>query len=252
MTAEGLMDSARVQSVDAIKTFRLALVKFADIAARVLSDADAEMQRMLNWLETEQQSHWCDQVQKRARTVEQCRDAVMAKKLYKTVDGGHASAVEEEKALRLAMQRLEEANVRLANVRRYAQRLQKEILLYRGQVQRFTSTITVDVPAAVAHLDNVVTALEAYTASGATETAMSAVVAGSVGTGEALPSMARPEPPVVPETPGHAHAGEVGTAEPACEEEKEATRAGSPCHGEQEKAAARAGNPCGKEQNEVP
>jgi hypothetical protein len=197
------MNAARVQSIDAIKSFRLSLAKFADIAGRILNNADAEMQRMLNWLETEQQSYWRDQVQKRTRTVAQAKDALMQKKLYKTIDGGHPSAVEEEKAFRLAVQRLEEADRKLVNVRRHAQRLQKEILVYRGQVQRFASTIQLDVPMAMTHLESLVEALEAYVA---TEVPQPAAETSGVGVArgfaadDQLPSMARPAPPAEAET----------------------------------------------------
>ena len=122
------MDSARVQSIDALKDFKASLWRFATVAARVLSDAESEMQRIRIWLETEQQSYWRGQIQKRTELATRARDAMLAKKLYKNMDGTPASAVEEEKAMKLAVQRLEEANHKLSYVRRYIQHLQKEML----------------------------------------------------------------------------------------------------------------------------
>lgn len=190
------MNSARVQSIDAIKAFRISLWKFAEGASRVLDSVDAETQRMLVWLETEQQTYWRGQIQRRTQMVAQAKQALLAKKLYKNADGTRSSAAEEEKALKVAVQRLEEANEKLVNVRRYIPRLQKQILLYRGQVQRFSNVIQIEIPAAANHLDALVTSLEAYVSADLADRAAAseAGAPGALVTGDALPSMARSEP----------------------------------------------------------
>jgi len=192
------MESARVQSIDALKAFRTSLWKFAEVAARILSDADAEMQRMRIWLETEQHSYWRNQIQKRTELVARAKDAVLSKKLYKNIDGTRAGAIEEEKALQLAIRRLEEANHKFENVRRYTQRLQKELLLYQGQVQRLANAVQVEVPMAAARLEDLVASLEAYVAGGRPEESVPA--AGTIeephpATQPPAESMARPAPP---------------------------------------------------------
>jgi hypothetical protein len=209
------MESARVQSIDALKTFRLSLWKFAEVAARVLTDADGEMQRMRIWLETEQQSYWRGQIQKRSELVTRARDAMLSRKLYKNVDGTHPSAVEEEKALKLAVQRLEEANQKFNHVRRYMQHLQKQILLYQAQVQQLANAIQVEVPMAAGRLEDLVTSLEAYVAGGMADRTLAAsepAPSGPVPSGETEPSMARPEPPPPPPElkPHAANADEAG------------------------------------------
>ena len=49
-------------------------------------------------------------------------------------------------------------------MRHHAKRLQKEALLYKGQVQRFATNVSSDLPAAIAHLGALVQALEEYAA----------------------------------------------------------------------------------------
>lgn len=153
---------ARVDSVDALQTFRTALVKFAEQVSTSLSDAESEMQRVLVWLETEANTYWSSQIRKRHEIVERCKDAVRQKKLYKSPTGSTQSAVEEEKALRVAMRRLEEAEEKLKNVKRYAPRLQKEIAIYKGGVQRLATTVSADIPVAVSRLNKMIAALVAY------------------------------------------------------------------------------------------
>ena len=155
---------ARVESVDALRGFRQALIKFAETANVSLADAESEMNRILVWLETEQDTYWQSQIRKRHEDVERARDAVRQKKLYKTPAGNTQSAVEEEKMLKIAQRRLEEAEQKLKNVRRYVPRLQKELQNYKGGVQRLQTDVMSDIPLAVSRLDKMVGMLEMYAA----------------------------------------------------------------------------------------
>lgn len=189
------MSGARVQSIEALKAFRRALCQFAATAGNVLNDAEAELQRVLNWLETEQDSYWEGQIRRRGEEVALARQAVLVKKLSRHADGSPGSAVEEEKALRAAVRRLEEAKQKLAGVRQYARRLQKEMLAYRGQVQRLNNAVAVDVPLAAGRLEESIRRLEAYVRLEPGVEAAGVETAGSADweAAEKLPSMARPE-----------------------------------------------------------
>ena len=155
---------ARIDNVDALREFRTRLIKFAELAQTALADAEGEMQRVLVWLETEANTYWSGQIRKRQEAVEKAKDAVRQKKLFKSPTGSTQSAVEEEKMLRMAQKKLEEAEEKLKNVRRYTPRLQKEISIYKGGVQRLSTTVSADIPTAVGRLDRMVAAVEAYAA----------------------------------------------------------------------------------------
>jgi hypothetical protein len=155
---------ARIDSIDQLRVFRGHLVKFAERVMVSLADAEGEMQRVLVWLETEANTYWSGQIRKRHEAVEKCKDAVRQKKLFKSPTGSTQSAVEEEKALRIAQKRLEEAEEKLKNVKRYTPRLQKEVSIYKGGVQRLSTSVSSDIPTAVARLDRMTATLEAYAA----------------------------------------------------------------------------------------
>lgn len=155
------MSAVKVQSIESLKLLRAALCKFADAARCVLSDADGELQRALNWLETEAVSRWQMEIRKRQEAVTKARDALRAKKLFRA-DGSKASVVDEEKALRLALARLEEAERKLVVVKRYKTILHKEVMQYRGQVQRFGNAVSIDIPIAVGRIEALVRHLEQY------------------------------------------------------------------------------------------
>lgn len=167
-----MSEAARVESIDALKQFRIALFKFVDAANSSLNDAEAEMRQMLNWLENEQYTHWQGQIKKRAFVVERCREAVRVKKIFKDSAGRTPAAIDEEKALRLATMQLEEAETKFANTKKYARVLLKEIETYKGTVQRCVTTIQADMPAAAASLDRAIASLEGYVSLQAPEGSM--------------------------------------------------------------------------------
>jgi hypothetical protein len=85
------------------------------------------------------------------------------KKIFKDSSGRQQSAIEEEKALKAALRKLEEADQKILAVRKSIKRLEKEVPLYKGMVQRFATDVVVEIPSAIAMLENLVLSLEAYT-----------------------------------------------------------------------------------------
>jgi hypothetical protein len=158
------MPQARVDSFDALTLIKAAMWKFQEAATIALGDAESELHRIQMWLETEQQSFWQMQIRKRQEIVSRCKEAVRMKKVFKDSTGRQQSAVDEEKALQVAQRKLEEAEQKLVNTRKWSRVLQKEIELYKGGVARFASDVQSEVPAAAAHLEKLSAKLDAYVA----------------------------------------------------------------------------------------
>jgi hypothetical protein len=156
------MAGARVQSVDALKHFRVALWKFAEAANVALGDSESEVQRTVSWLQGEQQQYWQGQIRKRHEHVNRCKEAVRQKQIFKDSTGRTQSAVDELKALGVATKRLEEAEQKLVNTKRHSAKMQKELHMYKGAVQGFATVVAGDLPNAVASLDRMVAQLQAY------------------------------------------------------------------------------------------
>jgi hypothetical protein len=155
---------ARVESVDAIKAFRLAWLKFAEAANVALTEAEADAVGTLRWVETEQRTYWQNQVRKSSELVSRCAEALRHKRIFKDASGRTPSAVDEEKALAKAKRMKEIAEEKLGNVRKYAPRLSREIQLYKGQAQRLGTFVASDIPTAAAKLAKIVETLDAYAA----------------------------------------------------------------------------------------
>jgi len=161
-----MAETARVESIDALKAFKRALFKFAEGASVALGDAESEVHRAQIWLDTEQKSYWAGQIRTRHEAVARAKEAVRMKKLYKDASGSKQSAVDEEKALAVAQRKLEEAERKALATKRYAAELQKAYHMYKGAVQRFTTVVEVDVPTACHKLEAMIALLEAYVAAG--------------------------------------------------------------------------------------
>jgi hypothetical protein len=196
---------AKIEDLDVIKSMKRAIFKFAETANVALSEAESEMNRALMWLENEQRSYWEGQLRKRHDAVERAKEAVRMKKLFKDSTGRQQSAVDEEKALKLAIRRFEEAEEKMANVKKHTQKLRKEILMYKGHVQRFATSVQNELPMATAQLDALLDKLSQYIAldvpddvkssAPGTERADATQPPGGMSRGQ------QPEPPVEPDQP---------------------------------------------------
>jgi hypothetical protein len=156
---------ARVSSVLVLKQLRAALGTFAATAAMALEEASTELQRARQWLQEDQYRYWKAQVQTRTERFARARIALKQKQVFdRTLGGTPTSCVDEKKALKLAEQRLRDAEHKFSRVQAWSQRIEKELSDYRGATQRLLSAIEVDIPNARARLDSMIGALEAYLA----------------------------------------------------------------------------------------
>jgi hypothetical protein len=187
------MSTARVESIDAIKDFRIRLTKFQELAGRALSDADSDINKMTRWLEGEALNHWTSAIRKRQEILAKAEEALRQKTLYKDASGSRQSGIEEQKAVKIAKERLEEAQTKLKNVKHWTRAMQKEVTLYRGAVAAFANDIAAGVPQAIAQLGALLTHLDKYMEVAAAMAGEESSSGGAPGAGieESGESMAR-------------------------------------------------------------
>jgi hypothetical protein len=157
---------AQVDDIDVILEFRMHLVKFIEACNSALGDSETDIQRTVNWLENDQQFYWQGQIRSRKEVLSRAQEALRQKQVFKDSTGRTPSAVEEQKAVVAAKKRLQEAEEKLAKTKSLAKQLQKQAMLYRGHVQRFSTAIMSDMPAAVAHLGALADRLTQYASLG--------------------------------------------------------------------------------------
>jgi hypothetical protein len=88
--------SARVNSIDAIKNFKIALIKFAETGMVALSAAEAEVNRTIMWLQLEQPAYWASQLRKRQEALVRANEALRAKTMFKDASGRTPDTSQEQ------------------------------------------------------------------------------------------------------------------------------------------------------------
>ena len=156
------MSQARVEDVDAVKQVKLALQKFQESANVALSEAESDLIRTMLWIDTEQSAFWQGQVRKRTGLLSQAEERLRMKKVFKDSTGSKPSSVDEEKAVKIARQRLEEAHHKVAAVAKWKRQMEKISHDYKGSVQRLATTVQIEVPGTIAKLEVMARQLEQY------------------------------------------------------------------------------------------
>ncbi len=185
------MSQANIESIEALKEFRIALCSFTEAVRNALAEADGDIQRTALWLTQEQRAWWKAQLRVRAEAVTRAKIALLAKQQQTE---GRQSCVDEQKALARAKARLEEAQKRSAAVDRWSVKLSEETFTWRGAAQGMIQAVDGDIPTALAWLERMMTALDSYTALAAPEAQVTPDTAATTG-------MARGGERVQPEQP---------------------------------------------------
>jgi hypothetical protein len=231
---------ASVHSIDALKDLRVALALYGDDTLGALGAVDAEVRRTLRWLHEERPYYWQDQIKRRREQVALARSEVFRRNLQKK--GDYSPPMSEQKEnLRKAESSLQEAEKRLAMVRKWQPLLSHAVLEYHASVQRLKDLAAGDVPRAVNLLSRMIGALEAYlrvvAPSGLGLQSDAAAIAAVSMASSPLESIAtklldddeadvralreasrQDEAPIVPEPPATTGAGETATTGRGAEE----------------------------------
>ena len=79
--------SANVQSIQALRDFRMALCRFVDAARSSLGEADADLQRQAGWLSEDRMKYWASELRRRTEQFQRAKLALLEKKLQKKAKG---------------------------------------------------------------------------------------------------------------------------------------------------------------------
>jgi hypothetical protein len=160
---------ARVTSIDALKDFRADLCTFGEQAREVLSAVHMATQRTLDWLD-EQAKHWQREVRRWEDAVTEARTELARRKMIRIGDRA-PDCTEQERQLRVARRRLEEAQDKLATTRRWLPAFRRALDEYHGPARQLAGFLEGEQPRALALLQYKIDALEEYVRLAAPPTA---------------------------------------------------------------------------------
>jgi glycine cleavage system aminomethyltransferase T len=155
-----MSSGAKVYDLEALTRIREALCVFGADVREALTAADADIQRMIDWLH-EELKWWQKEVHRRQDLLGQARNALNHKKLER-VFGRKPDITEEEKAYRRAKARLEQAEDKVERIRKAIPEFQRAVMLYQGPARQLAAYLDTQMPRSLHWLDARSSALEEY------------------------------------------------------------------------------------------
>lgn len=156
-----MSESARVTSIDAVKDFQAALATFCEDAQEALGAVDMEASRLLDWVQHEQLNYWQRAVRDRYDDLAQAKAELYRKQLGR-LTGEKVDCIEEEKAVRRAQWRLQEAEDKVDKCKQWGRLLERAIDEYQAPSQQLAALVEGKPPRAVVLLHQIIGRLDAY------------------------------------------------------------------------------------------
>jgi hypothetical protein len=154
---------ANVRSLDAIRYFRPAVIRFEDDVSAALTGLRTELNRTLQWLDHECPAYWQQQIRAGFDKVAETRTQLSRKQMI-TVAGRHSDCIDEKKAHARAKERLEEAQAKLRLCRQWSIKAHRASDEYNARLGRVEQSLSQTLPRMQAILEKIILALEAYSA----------------------------------------------------------------------------------------
>jgi hypothetical protein len=159
-------EQIKVADVQTIERFRASLLVASETFGLALEEAEGEIERTLAWVESEQPDFWRKRIRKAQDEVVMCKSALFRKQEIKATADARPSVVDEKKALDRAMKRLEYAEHKLRNTKRWSTELPRQSVIFKGALSGMHTVLDRDVPRVNAMLKRMTEHLEAYLRGG--------------------------------------------------------------------------------------
>jgi hypothetical protein len=156
-----MSDTARVTSIDAVAAFRSALLTFEEEANAAVLSLDENCRRAQDWLDNEAPAYWRQEIRRCSDLVARTRSELETCKM-RTVAGQRNSCLEQEQAYRAAQQKLRAAEEKIEIVKKWANRVRRELDDYRGRTMGMRMQLERDVPRTLGLLERTIASLDSY------------------------------------------------------------------------------------------
>lgn len=153
-----MADQARISNLDAIESFRSALIVFISKTRQSLEMAQDSVKKTRAWLQTEQPFYWTTQIKQRQKKLDQAQQELMSARMSEFVDAPGA----QQMAVRKAKAALEEAQGKLERTKAWARDYDRSVDPLSRKLDGLRDFIENDLGLAVAYLVEIQKILQAY------------------------------------------------------------------------------------------
>lgn len=155
-----MSEAAKVNSTEALKQAKAAMVEFSDAIVTSLASVDSDINRISSWLNQDRPAYWKRQVRHCEEEVIKIKTEIMRKRIIAAPEP--ASVVDEEKKLDRMKIKLTQAQARLEAVKRWAPTWDREAMMYKTSTRGLLEFLHADIPRAEGRLERMLDSLEAY------------------------------------------------------------------------------------------
>jgi hypothetical protein len=151
-------DRAQVTSVEAIESFRSALIIYMSKARPALEEMSGEVQRARQWLQHDQRRHWENEARARGKKLESAKAELFNVTLSRMQD----SSSLQQLMVHRAEAAFKEVQEKMTMLKKWDHELDNRSEPLVKQVDQFQNFMTTEMPRAIAYLGQVIKTLEAY------------------------------------------------------------------------------------------
>jgi hypothetical protein len=149
---------AKVASLEALESFRSALVIYLSKARPALEESTSDVFRLRSWLETEQRTRLEGEMRKRMRALEMAQQALFSARI--SILQQETSA--EQLLYHRARRAVDEAEEKLRILKKWTRDYDNRVQPLLKQTEKLHRVLSVDMQNAVAELTRVIETLSAY------------------------------------------------------------------------------------------
>jgi chromosome segregation ATPase len=153
-----MADQARISNLDAIESFRTALIIFIGKTRQSLETAQDAVKKTRSWLQLEQPAYWSSQIKLRQKKLDQAQQELMSARMSEFVD----TPSMQQMAVRKARAALEEAQAKLQRTKAWARDYDRTVDPLARKLDSLRDFIENDLALATAHLAEIQKILDAY------------------------------------------------------------------------------------------
>jgi hypothetical protein len=153
-----MAEHANITSLEALETFRSNLIVYVTKSRNALHQINDEIRRTKMWLENDQKMHWEMEIRRRKRVLDQAEGELLTAKRSSLRNDVSAQIL----AVRRAKAAVEEAELKLRNVKKWAQNFESTLEPISKKLQRMGNFLNHDLPKGVQYLDQTQNTLQAY------------------------------------------------------------------------------------------
>lgn len=154
--------TAHITSLDAIRSFRQELLRYAEVVREILESLGIETRRAQNWIEHDRTRYWPRATRRAEDGVVAARSELQLAKMA-ALTNEHKSCVEEHKRVERAIRRQRLCEEKSKLVKQWRHAMQHQVDEFSGRMNKLVHYLETDIPRAIAALDRVIEAVEKYT-----------------------------------------------------------------------------------------